>query len=133
MPADILSIIGAQLDAFCRRTEWRAKSRQTDSGRFFWRRRGAAVILSEEQRTVSGDICRRDSGRFVYHAGEWHLYYLDATERWRRYELARPAASFAVVFGHWCEDATGIFQPPRIRRSTEIEIEREALAALVGA
>ncbi|MFZ5629148.1 MAG: hypothetical protein ACOY5B_08455 [Spirochaetota bacterium] len=132
IPSDIYAIVGAQLDAFCKRTEWRSKSRQSDSGRFLWRRRGRAIILAEEQRDISGNLIRRDSGKFVYHKGEWHLYYLDAAGRWRRYELARPAQSFAVAFRHWREDVTGIFQSPRIRRSTESEIEREALAVLVG-
>lgn len=132
IPGDILQIVGAQLDAFCKRTERRAKDKKNASGRFFWLRRGAAIILAEELRDSEGGLIRQDSGRFVHYNGEWHLYCVDVKGRWRRYELAPAARSFAVVFRHWQQDVTGIFRSPRMRKSTVAEIERDALAVLVG-
>lgn len=132
VPGDILQVVGAQLDAFCKRTARRAKDKKAASGRFFWLRRGAAIILAEELSDGNGGLIRQDSGRFLYYAGEWHLYCVDVKGRWRRYALAPAARSFAVVFRHWQQDVTGIFRSPRMRKSTVAEIERDALAVLVG-
>lgn len=128
IPSNVLAVVRAQLDAYC----LHATGKKSAQGRFFWSRRGRIITLSEQYLDTAGRLLRRDSGRFEYTTGLWYLYCLDPSGRWRRYTLAQPTQSFAVVFRCWREDVTGIFQPPRIRRSIEADIEREALAVLVG-
>lgn len=132
IPRAKLMVVAAQLDAFCKRTNKSRKTATSGTSRFFWTRRGATITIAEEKAGKRGGLVRRDSGRFVYKKGAWHLYYLNATDRWLRYPLAAAEDSFSVVFAHWRADATGIFQSPKVRRSIEAEIERDAFARLLA-
>lgn len=78
--------------------------------RYSWIRKVRALIVFEEVTITNGGLTRRESARFDFDHGLWHLYRMDASRRWRRYILAPENESFDQVFRHWVADETGIFK-----------------------
>lgn len=83
---------------------------QASQGRYSWTRKGRALIIYEEIPTIGDESTRRESAKFEFENGIWHLYCMDASRRWRRYILAKESDNFDIVFRHWIADETGIFR-----------------------
>ncbi len=132
IPADMLAIAGAQLDAYVRHVQKKHGKRKD---RIYWFRRGNSLIVAEEF-VDDGALAGRDAAKFAYAEGKWHLYCIDASRKWRRYAVAPAEERFAAVLRHFHDDATGIFRSRLItgrrKRVSDADIERDALAMLVG-
>lgn len=134
IPADLLAIASAQLDAYVQHAQ---EKRSKHKNRIYWFRRGNALILADEFVTERGELTGRHAAKFAYIDCKWHLYCIDASRKWRRYTVAPAEERFALVLRHFRDDATGIFRSRlgtgRRRKVADADIERDALAVLVGA
>lgn len=103
----------ARMDAFFSQLSVRKEKEGIQGnlqGLYSWTRKGRALIVFEEVTIADGDLTRRESARFDFENGRWHLYCMDASRRWRRYILAPENENFDHVFRHWVADETGIFR-----------------------
>ncbi len=115
IPREVFDEAKEKLDRFCREAAQRQWATDHRAYRLLWRRRGNAIVLSEEFSTPAGKTVRYDSAKFEYEGGLWRLFHLDVAQRWRRYLIAPATADFALAFSHWQRNETGIFsraEPP---------------------
>lgn len=109
IPREILNDVSTKLDAYCAEATQRMHAKGAESYQLFWRRRGNAVIISEQYAAPSGKLIRYDSGKFEFEAGLWRLFHIDVSQRWRRYLIAPATTDFDGAFRHWLRNETGIF------------------------
>ncbi len=133
--ADLLAIVSAQLDAYVQHAQKKRRGKAED--RIYWFRRGNTFVIAEEFVAENGDLTGRDAAKFSYEDGKWHLYCIDASRKWRRYGLAPAEERFSAELRYFQDDVTGIFRSRLVsgkrRRVSDADIERNALAVLVGA
>lgn len=106
---DAKTRLNSFFEHFATKNEKRSEER-APQGRYSWTRKGRALIIYEEVLTTADELTRRESAKFEFENGIWHLYCMDASGRWRRYILAQENENFDLVFRHWVADETGVFR-----------------------
>jgi len=109
IPPDQLERATRALTAYCNDVPERARDRI----RFGFRLKGNAIVLFEShpyfqnrKRWIDHPVAKF---RFYASRGEWHLYWMDRSLKWRLYEWFAPRRTFSPLLAEVERDPTFLF------------------------